>query len=53
MNCRGLANRVMSPSSATNVAAATIAKPRRACNAFTTGASDQSASAARAMGETG
>ncbi len=42
MNCRGLAKRVMSPSSATSVAAATSARPRSACSAFTTGVSDQS-----------
>jgi hypothetical protein len=35
-----------SPSSAANVAAATRAIPRSACNARTTGASDQSGSAA-------
>ena len=46
MNCRGLAKRVMSPSSATSVAAATSARPRSACSAFTTGVSDQSGSAA-------
>ena len=41
MNCRGLAKRVMSPSSATSVAAATNVRPRSACSAFTTGVSDQ------------
>ena len=34
------------PSSATSVAAATSARPRCACSAFTTGVSDQSGSAA-------
>ena len=42
MNCRGLAKRVMSPSSATSVAGATNARPRSACSALTTGVSDQS-----------
>ena len=46
MSWRGLAKRVMSPSSAITVAAATIAIPRSACRARTTGASDQSGSAA-------
>src|SRR5271156_56940 len=36
MSWRGLAKRVISPSSATNVAAATRAIPRSACNARTT-----------------
>ena len=38
MSWRGLAKRVMSPSSAITVAAATSAIPRSACNARTTGA---------------
>ena len=42
MSWRGLAKRVMSPSSAITVAAATRAIPRSACRARTTGASDQS-----------
>ena len=46
MGWRGLSKRVMSPSSATRVAASTGAMPRDACNARTTGASSQSASAA-------
>ena len=46
MSWRGLAKRVMSPSSAITVAAATRAIPRSACRARTTGASDQSGSAA-------
>jgi len=46
MSWRGLAKRVISPSSATIVAAATRAIPRSACRARTTGASDQSGSAA-------
>jgi lipoprotein-anchoring transpeptidase ErfK/SrfK len=41
-----LAKRLMSPSSATSVAAATSARPRSAWSAFTTGVSDQSGSAA-------
>jgi hypothetical protein len=46
MSWRGLAKRAMSPSSATTVAAPASAMPRSACGALTTGASDQSGSAA-------
>ena len=46
MSWRGLVKRVMSPSSATSVAAATNRTPRKACSASTTGARDHSGNTA-------